>query len=158
MDTAATIWRRHPMRLLNNVGLALLVSGSLFISGAERLCAQGRYSAVTDADVVALKLNHYFSADNKSHTPDFEWSFTKTEFVVKKGKGPIPADLLQKLLPANTTADEIRGTWKLGAKDGQRLVLTDIKADDKAGKKDASFPIYRTAPTVVRIGEPQYVF
>lgn len=120
------------------------------------LAAQGTYGPVTADEVVKLKLNHYFTADKKGHDPDFEWTFTKTEFVVKKGTGPIPAELLGRLLPDGKTADEVRGTWALDGKG--RLALTDIKAGDTAGKKDVSLPIYKTAPTVVRIGETQYVF
>jgi hypothetical protein len=137
--------------------LGLVVGGLLFV-GSAPLYGQGKYTPVTDEEVVALKLNHYFTPDKKAHDPDFEWSFTKTEFVLKKGKGAIPADLMEKLLPADATADEIRGKWKLESKEGQRLVLTEIKSGDKAGKKEASLVIYKTAPTVVRIGEVQYVF
>lgn len=120
--------------------------------------AQGEYSPVSEANVVALTLNHYFTADEKTHEPDFAWTFTKTDFVVKKGKGAIPADIIEKLLSKRTTADEIRGKWKLADKGGQRHVLTEIKADDEAGRKEVNLRIYKTAPSVVRIGEPQYVF
>jgi hypothetical protein len=147
---------RDPIRL-GMFGLMCLAAGWLLAAG-ERADAQGKYAEVTDADVVALKLNHYFGADKKGRDRDFEWTFTKTEFVVKKGKGAIPADLMERLLPAGAAADEIRGKWKLEGKDGKKLVLTEIKAGDTAGKKDVSLVIYRTAPTVVRIGNPQYVF
>ena len=135
-----------------------LLASSVFLVDSRFVKAQGQFSPVSDANVVDLKFNHYFTPDKKSHDADFEWTFTKTEFVLKKAKGAIPADLLEQLLPKNTTADEIRGKWKLQDKDGQRLVLTDIKAGDKAGNKDVSLTIYKTAPIVVRIGEPQYVF
>jgi hypothetical protein len=122
------------------------------------IATQGQFPPVTEANVIALKLSHYFTPDRKHHQPDFEWTFTKTEFVIKKGKGQIPADLVQKLLPAGASADEIRGKWQLQGQEGQRLVLTDIKAGVQAGKKDVSLSIYKTGGTVVRIGEPQYVF
>jgi hypothetical protein len=107
------------------------------------------YGPVTEGDVVNLR----------RPDSDFEWTFTKTEFVLKKSKGAIPADLTDKLLPGGTTADEIRGKWQLIRQDGQRLVLTEIKAGDKPGNKEVSLKIYRTAPYIIRIGEPeQYVF
>jgi hypothetical protein len=125
---------------------------------AEHLSAQGQYAPVTAADVVALKLNHYFTPDNQAHQPDFEWTFTETEFALKKKQGDLPADLLRRMLPDSQTAAEIRGKWKLVDRNGLHLVLTEIKAGDRTGNKAAFFPIYKTAPTVVRIGEPQYVF
>ena len=136
----------------------MLVGCSLLFVARESVRAQGEYSPVSEANVVVLTLNHYFTPDKKSHVPDFEWSFTKTEFVLKKGMGAIPTDLLEKLLPKGATADKIRGKWKLADKDGQQLVLTEIKAGDKPGNQAVSLVIYKTAPTVVRIGEPQYVF
>ncbi|MBI3860781.1 MAG: hypothetical protein HY290_02675 [Planctomycetia bacterium] len=140
-----------------------VVYASLIAGAAtpQHINAQGTYTPVTEADVLAIKLIHYFSADRKHHTGDFEWSFTKTEFVVRKGKGAIPADLLDKLLVNKAGADEIQGKWKLaeaaGGK-GKELVFTAIKAGAQNGRKEARLPIYRTAPTVIRIGEPQYVF
>ena len=135
-----------------------ILAGSLLLLASERASAQGMFPPVTDSEVVALKLNHYFTSDNESHEADFEWTFTEKEFVVKKGKAAIPKDLLEKLLPKDTTADEIRGKWKLQDKDGQQLVLTDIKAGKKAGNKEASLAISKTGGIVVRIGDPQYVF
>jgi hypothetical protein len=135
----------------------LWILGSFLLLGLGHMDAQGRYSPVTEADVVKLQFNHYFTPDNKGHDPDFEWTFTEKEFVLKKGKGAIPKDLLEKLLPKDVTADEIRGKWKLEAENG-KLVFSDIKAAEKEGNKDVKFRIYRTAPTVIRIGEPQYVF
>lgn len=119
--------------------------------------AQGRYTPVTDENILALKLNHYFTPDQKSHDADFQWSFTKDEFILKKGKGPIPKDLLQKLIDPEESPDEITGKWKLDEKNN-KLILTEIKFGKKAGKKECTLTIYKTAPSVIRIGEPQYVF
>lgn len=137
--------------------LAAVIS-SLQLVAVNHVRAQGQFSPVSEADVVALSLNHYFTPDDKSHEADFEWTFTKTDFVVKKGKGAIPADIIEKLLSKGATANEIRGKWKLADKGGRRLVLTEIKAGDLAGSKEVNLSIYKTAPSVVRIGEPQYVF
>src|SRR5262245_22990602 len=134
----------------------VLIAG-LLTATADGLRAQP-YPAVTDDDVPALKFNHYFTPDNKYHQPDFEWSFTKTEFVIKKGKGAIPDDLLKKLLPDGATADEIRGKWKLEGKDGPKLVLSEIKAGDKPGREVVRLVIFRSAPTGVCVGWPQYGF
>lgn len=72
-----------------------------------------------------------------------------------RGRGRCSTLLSRSLAMA---ADEIRGLWKLEGGEGQRLVLTEIKAGDKIGKDNVSLRIYKTAPTVVRIGEPQFVF
>jgi hypothetical protein len=141
--------------------LPLLAAAALLFTGIWHLAAQVRQAPVTETDVVAATLLHYFTRDRAHHPADFEWTFTETDFVLKKEVGTIPADLLGRLLPAGTTADEIRGKWKLAReKDqpGQRLVLSEIKVGDRALKKEVRLAIYRTAPTVIRIGEPQYVF
>jgi hypothetical protein len=117
--------------------------------------AQGNFSVV-EKDIPALKLNHYYTADKKMHEADFDWTFTKDTFTLKKGKGAIPAHLLNELLPDGVTADEIQGKWKF---QGGKLVLSEIKAGKKDGRKEASLSIFKTAPTVIRIGfTPQYVF
>jgi hypothetical protein len=133
------------------------LAGLILATCSAPALAQGRYTPVTEAQVADLKLNHYFTADGKGHQPDFEWTFTKDEFVVKKGTGQVPADLIGKLLPDGKSSDEIRGKWKLGTKSGE-LVLSDIKSGEKPGHASVTLPIVKTAPTVVRIGEPQYVF
>jgi hypothetical protein len=142
---------------------SIFVGAALLFVGANTTLAQGNYDEVTAEDVVQLELNHYFTPDNKGHQPDFEWSFTKDEFVIKGAAGAIPADLVPRLLPAGTKAAEIRGKWKLTRTSGVQLVLTEIVGTDRAGEevlgqKETKFPIYRTAPTVIRVGQPQYVF
>jgi hypothetical protein len=139
-------------------GVPSFVVGVLLAVGPGQADAQGTYGAVTDKEIMAMKLNHYFSADKKSHKADFEWTFTEKGFTIKAGKEKLPAELVEKLLPDGVTADEIRGKWKIDSKDGQQLVLSSIKAKDKPGKKQVSLVLYKTAPTVVRVGEPQYVF
>lgn len=117
--------------------------------------AQGNFK-VTEEDIPKLKFNHYFTADKKYHAPDFEWTFTKTGFTVKTGKGAIPAHVLDTLLPDGATADEVTGNWKFV--DGE-LVLSDIKAGKVDGRKEAKLGIFKTAPTVVRVNCPhQAVF
>ncbi len=118
--------------------------------------AQGDFP-VTEADITAMTLNHYFTADKTSHEADFSWSFTKDGFALKKGKASIPSDLAAKLLPEGASANEIEGKWAL--KNGM-LVLTQIKAGKREGRKEVGLSVYKTAPIVVRIGydSPQYVF
>ena len=134
----------------------LLIASTMLV--AMLLVFTGRAVAqeftVAEADLPKLKLNHYFPNAKEFHDPDFEWTFTKTSFTIKKGTGPIPPYLIKMLLPEGGTADEITGTWTL--KEG-KLNLIKIQAGDKAGKKDVSLPIFKTAPTVVRICNPQQV-
>lgn len=145
------------------LGLGVLTTSLLTAFGTP-LFAQGNYAPVTADDVIAMKFNHYYTPEKKAHDADFEWTFTEQEFVVKKAKGSIPGDLLEKLLPKDMQADEIRGEWKVEKKDGLMLILTKIKVggekdkEKKDGLEEAAFNIYRTAPTVIRVGEPQYVF
>jgi hypothetical protein len=112
---------------------------------------------VGEADIRAMTFIHYYNADNKHRDADFTWSFRKDAFTLKKGKADIPAALVAKLLPEGATADEIEGKWAL--KDGM-LVLSEIEAGKQKGRKDVRLSVYKTAPTVVRIGydPPQYVF
>ena len=127
----------------------------LLVLVAAPAFAQGNFK-VTEDDIPKLKLNHYFTDNKKSHDADFEWSFTKTAFTVKKGKGAIPAHVLDTLLPDGATADEVTGNWKFV--DGE-LVLSDIKAGKADGRKEVKLGIFKTAPTVVRVNCPhQAVF
>lgn len=122
------------------------------------LCAaQGNYAPVTNDDVVTMKLNHYFTKAKKHHERDFEWTFADTGFVIKPATGAIPEDLVEKLLPEGTEPKEITGKWSIDSKTGE-IVFTDIQAGDFAGREDVRCPLYRTAPTVIRLGDPQYVF
>lgn len=136
----------------------LVLSLCLLTCVASNTLGQGSYPPVTEKEVQALKFNHYFTADKKYHPADFQWSFTETEFLVKKGNGPISTELLETMLPAGTTAEEVRGKWKLEANpksSGRTLVLTDIRAGDKAGKEEVRLAIYKTGGIVVRINAPQ---
>ncbi|MEO2090555.1 MAG: hypothetical protein ABGY75_13805 [Gemmataceae bacterium] len=133
----------------------MLRSMLLTVLLAAPASAQGNFR-VAEADIPRLKLNHYFTADKKAHEADFEWTFTKTGFTVKKGRGAIPTPLLDTLLPDGTTVDEVTGNWKFA--DGQ-LVLSDIKAGKVNGRKDVKLGVFKTAPTVVRVNCPhQAVF
>lgn len=141
------------------VSIAVAVGGLLALC-AGRVSAQaaGEPGGVVEADVIKMSMTHYHPAEGKARDPDFEWRFTRTEFVLKKEKGPVPAELLRKVFPDNTAVEEVRGKWRL-EKGGRQLVLTEIKAGGKAGPKAVVLPIGRTAGTVVRIFEPQqYVF
>lgn len=143
--------------LFSRFGVLELVVGCLLAAGS---CEHASLVAVpvTEAEVANLKMDHYFTPDRKRHDADFEWTFTKTGFVLKKARGPIPADLLGELLSRNTPADEIRGVWRLH-KDGS-LILTGIKAGEERGKEDATLLLYKSASAIARmdIGESQYVF
>jgi hypothetical protein len=125
---------------------AALVAGTTFSQGNFR---------VAEADLPAMKLNHYFTPDKRSHDADFEWTFTRTGFTIRKG--PIPAHLTDMLLPAGVTGDEITGKWKLTP--GSELELSDSKCGDQPGKQGAKLRAFKTAPTVVRVSDPaQFVF
>ena len=137
----------------------LLLAALLALSPAEA-SAQGQFNGVSDDEVQAMRLNHYFTADKQYRDADFEWDFDKDSFTLKAGAGDIPNELQEQLLPKGITAREIRGKWHLEDRNGKALVLTEIRVDGakEPQKKTAALPIYKTAPTVVRVGRPQYVF
>ena len=134
-------------------GILLIVAA---VAGVQSIAsAQGKYAEVTRDDVLAMKLNHYFTPDKRGRQTDFEWRFSADGFVIRKTKGAIPDDLAQKFLGEAPAADEIQGKWRV---DNGRIVFTDIKAGDQKGRDEVKLRVYRTAPTVIRLGEPQYVF
>ena len=136
--------------------LRMLIAASMIVGilVAFTSRADAQEFTVAEADLPKLKLRHYFTNAKGSHEPDFEWTFTKTSFTIKKGTGPIPLHLTKMLLPEGVMADEITGNWTL--KEG-KLNLAKIQAGDKAGKKEVSLPIFKTAPIVVRICDPEQV-
>lgn len=116
------------------------------------------YSAVTEADLPQMSLNHYFTPAGRPGDQQFAWTFAADgTFEAKAGEGSIPLELRQRLTGSEAEAKQIAGKWKLA--EGQ-IHFSDVKADGKAVAPEtpAVYRIYRTAPTVVRIGEPQYVF
>lgn len=136
--------------------LAVLTLLAVALSASAQPPPGTGYPRVTADEVPRLKFGHYYTPDHTHHAADFEWTFSGDAFTLKKGEGPIAADLVVKLLPAGAAApDEITGQWRLA--DGT-IVFTDIKAGGKPGRGTASYGISKTAPTVVRIAEPQYVF
>jgi len=149
----------HPS--LRRAELTLIFSIGLVSTALWHAAAQVRYEPVVDADVVGMRAVHWFTADAKHQQAQFEWSFFDSDFHLKDGLGPIPAEVVSKLLPPGATAEEIRGKWKLTQPDGetgQRLVLTDIRAGDVSGRKEVQLPIKRTAAGVICVGEPESVF
>lgn len=131
----------------------------LALAGANIAATQGNYREVTEDDVAALQFNHYFTPDKQHRTPDFRWTFDDGRFTIEADEGEIPADLTSRLLPEGLSAKRITGDWRLkSTKHGRRIVFRSIEADGAAVETRASMPIYRSAPTIVRIGETQYVF
>lgn len=137
--------------------LVLLITAVSSCPLLSQIRAGGNYPSVSADMILRLRLDHYETADGKLHGADFEWRFFHDEFVVKKGKTAIPPDLLSKLLPKNSAADEIRGHWKLG-NGGRDLILTEIKVGEREGQKKVILSIERTGTGVVRVGDPEYVF
>lgn len=134
-----------------------IIAAAVLVLTAAYAAAQGDYTPLTDDEVTGLRFNHYFTADKRHHAADFLWKFTKGEFVIQKGKGAVPAELCKKLsVPGD--AVQISGKWRLAGESGQELVLSEIAVGGKVKMHSVRLPIYKTAPTVVRIGEPQYVF
>jgi hypothetical protein len=129
--------------------LAVLANGRGFALGADGLTAD---------EVPELRLNHYFTPDNRPHDPEFDWTFTKTGFTIKRGEGAIPENLARALLPEGVVADEIRGKWAINAERGT-LDLTEIKAGKATGKAGVKLRVMMTGGTVVRLCVPeQFVF
>lgn len=134
---------------------AVLTAVALVVpTGTAR--AQGHYAPVVDADLIGAAFNHYYDANMKAVIPpDFSWTFTATNLVIKPSKGSIPADLLQQLAAGAKDVKTIVAGWKVEA--GQ-LVITGPTVDGVPRRTMVKLPINRTAPTVIRIGRHQYVF
>jgi len=117
------------------------------------------YAAITADDVQAMKFQHYYYTDkNKYQEGNFKISFEKDGFKIEKDKDPISDDLFTRLLPEGEKAVRIEGKWKLDS-ERQAIVLTDILYNGKKkGRKEVSLHVFRTAPTVIRMTERQYVF
>ena len=126
------------------------------LASAVLALAQGNYSPVVTADLVEASFNHYYGPNLKAVIPpDFSWTFSKTNLVIKAAKGPIPADLLDHLAGGRKDVKTIEAGWKVEAGE---LVITGIKLDGQPTRTLAKLPVGRTAPTVIRIGKHQYVF
>lgn len=120
----------------------------------------GRYSPVAKADLPAMKFAYYFDVNDKHHEADFTWTFTTDKFKIASKKGPVAAEILKKIKATAKAPKTIEGKWFLetSPQGGTTLSLTDMRVDDMPFSGKATYNIYRTAPTVIRIGEPQYVF
>jgi hypothetical protein len=144
-----------PVSVRLGAGAAACVLATSCVAGQP-----GRLGAVSKSDIPSLKLNHYFTRDGKAHFDVFSWTFTETRFALRPGKGPIADELLNRLLVDKATPKVIEGRWALkdSGRGGQVLELTEIQGDGKPGREQAEYAIYRTGGTVIRLGEPQYVF
>jgi hypothetical protein len=151
---------------VTRVALALLAC-TAFVRATKADPTDGlaKYSAVTAPNVDAMSFVHYYTPDKKYRQADFEWTFSKNGFVIKGYDAPLPADLLRQFLPkegAEKRVTQIKGKWRLEGKDGQRLVFTSIEGrtqeGDVAGRKRTTISIFKTAPTLIRLGERQYSF
>lgn len=132
----------------------LTVFAVVVVTGTVR--AQGHYAPVVDADLIGASFNHYYDANMKAVIPpDFSWTFTATNLVIKSGKGSIPTDLLQQLAAGAKDVKTIVAGWKVEA--GQ-LIITGPTVDGESRHTMVKLPVSRTAPTVIRIGRHQYVF
>lgn len=135
-------------------GILILAMG--LISAPVQARAQGHYEPVVAGDLVGAKFNHYYDANMKAVIPpDFSWNFTATNLTIRAGKGAIPADLLMQLAGGMKDVKLIEAGWKLTAGE---LVVSGIRLDGKPTRTMAKLSVFRTAPTVIRIGVHQYVF
>lgn len=147
-----------------SVGLAALLAFSAWQGGA---LAAGPapgfdYAAVTETDVPRMKFAHFFDEQKQFHDAAFAWTFDADgTFRIAAGKKAIAGELCRRLLGEAVEVQEITGRWRLvpGNNGGVLIRFLEVVADGKERQtEDATYRIYRTAPTVVRIGEPQYVF
>ena len=143
---------------LRRLALPATLIALLSLVASTAWAVQGQYSPVTEADLPKLSLNHYFTPEGKAAEQKFVWTFAADgTFEAKEGDGGLPLDLRKRLTGSEAAAKKLTGEWKLEA--GQ-IVFSEVEADGKpvTPATSASYRIYRTAPTVIRIGEPQYVF
>ncbi len=145
--------------MLQNVQLVWfksLVVATVILAGCTAGHAQGNYAPVTTKDLVEAKFNHYYGANRKAvMPPDFSWNFTATNLVIKTAQGSIAPDLIERLAAGKNEVKTIEAEWKV---EHGELVISRIKVDGQPTRTLAKLPAFRTAPTLIRIGERQYVF
>lgn len=135
----------------------LIVIGFLFTVDAKA-AEPGRYKPITKEEIPRLELAYYYTPDKDYRKPDFAWKFREGKFALAAEESQVPEELMQRLLGKNVTPGKVRGRWELIDDNGMKLVLFSIVADGHKIKRKVILPIYRTAPTVIRIGNPQLVF
>lgn len=98
----------------------------------------------------------YSGRTGGSRYDDLQWTFDESSFEIIAGADGMPGDLAVTLLPPSTTADRIKGLWKV---DGEVLTLFEISADEILIEQDpieiATFctPVIRIQPQ-----SAQYMF
>jgi hypothetical protein len=85
---------------------------------------------------------------------DFRFTFDKERFEIQEQGKPIPKEVLEAVLGTGKTAGKIEGRYDLS---GDTLILTEIRADGKAGFPDAKIHTFNTGVVRFDFGEVQYV-
>lgn len=145
--------------LLTLLALATLTAPA---DASENAQAANPYKEVSEQDVTKLQFVHYFDEQKQYQPAEFAWTFAEDgTFELRAGKRPIAVELRRRLTGDEAEVRQITGRWQLDVNrcGGKLLTFTDIKADDAAVSTEfAGYSIYRTAPTVIRLDTPQYVF
>ena len=107
--------------------LPLLLSGCDFAGITQR---ENRVTGPNDVSVVPEMLigARYRGRTGGDEYDDLTWVFDKTHFRIVAGRKGLPSDLVNAMLPADTTGYRIDGRWSV---DGEVLTLTELAVDGR---------------------------
>ena len=105
----------------------------LLLSGCDWVGITQRENRVTGPDDVSVVPDMLVGARYRGRTggheqDDLTWVFDKTHFRIVAGRDGLPLDLVNAMLPADTTGYRIDGRWSV---DGEVLTVTEIAIDGK---------------------------
>ena len=105
----------------------------LLLSGCDLAGITLRENRVTGPDDVSVVPDMLVGARYRGRTggheqDDLTWVFDKTHFRIVAGRDGLPLDLVNAMLPADTTGYRIDGRWSV---DGEVLTVTEIAIDGK---------------------------
>ena len=112
---------------LNSFVLFLLMSGCDWGGITQR---ENRITGPDDVSVVPDMLvgAQYRGRTGGDEYDDLTWVFDKTHFRIVAGRKGLPLDLVNAMLPADTTGYRIDGRWNV---DGEVLTVTELAVDGK---------------------------
>lgn len=143
------------MRLFSALPLRIILL-TIVLAAAAPACGQGIFPPVTESQLRAAKLIHYYTEQDKMvQPPDFTWQFEKDHLKIAAGSGPIPRDLTDQLAPGANQPTTIEARWKIA---WPLLLIELTRIDGKPVTGHAQLPMMCTAASLVRIGKRQYCF
>ena len=137
--------------------LIFLLTGLFSLAIGQVRAAEGEFPPVQPGALKGASFNFYYGPDNKAvFSPGFTWTFSTAKTTITAGKHPIAADILEHLAAGGKKVHRIEADWHISG--NHYLILSRVKIDGHTNRATWSLPLGYTAPTLIRIGEHQYVF